>query len=537
MNQPGIDFGVTRIHALEQVASDSETQDDMSGNFKLSPLVILIIVNSLVIGELAAGTSVSFVSMMAIAVLSACITYNLLGGLGTISGLAFSAFVLNNLIISQFAKVILFEPADMGLLVPQLTITVYAVYYLFLMLGVFAFGWIRLNLPRPVEPDTSSQSRSLYLLSLSIGLPSAFLLAMMNLESVEAQQSLGHGFVRAFAYLLPFSLVIAVDNRIRSTGGRHCFGWAAVWPATTMMLLGFIDAGRMEFLEAPLIIIVACYMRGYKFRFRHYAIVVATSVVFFLFVSPYYLWSRSARGAATLGEQASRMVQLLVSAPQQWETIRKGVESGVQESVRGVQYYSKTDAVTLSRFSLIAPDSSLIEACSHGFHYGFTALKLDILNQLPRFLYKNKTGIGSEGYLGHLDGLESDEFETTYSTITPIPDSFGSFGWLGVITFSFLVVPAIFIVYESIFDMSRPWGTVTAIGFFLTFIAGTMGGMIMGVMIKTPIYMILISWFVGGVSRVLPAAGDRPGTSGIQRNDKRLLGSEIGRRAEPEIAG
>ncbi|MGB7171715.1 MAG: hypothetical protein WBD32_22100, partial [Acidobacteriaceae bacterium] len=90
---------------------------------------------ALAVGELACGTSLYFVTMMTIAMLSIGFTYNLLGGLSTFSVIIFAAFALRTIVISQFAKVLLFEAADRNLAVPGLTITIYAVFYCSAMIG------------------------------------------------------------------------------------------------------------------------------------------------------------------------------------------------------------------------------------------------------------------------------------------------------------------------------------------------------------------------------------------------------------------
>jgi hypothetical protein len=57
----------------------------------------------LVVGELAAGTQPEFVAMMAGTITCIAVTFNLLGGFKTISGIGFSAVALFTIVISQFA--------------------------------------------------------------------------------------------------------------------------------------------------------------------------------------------------------------------------------------------------------------------------------------------------------------------------------------------------------------------------------------------------------------------------------------------------
>jgi hypothetical protein len=489
----------------------------MAKRFLLSPLLIVGFVTALAIGELGSGTSPYFVTMMAIAVLSACVTYNTLGGLGRIAGIGFIGFVLGTLIISQVLKVVLFERADQNLDVPQLTITVYAVYYFSLMLGTFTFSRIRLPLPKPAEPETAAQSRYLYVISLLGGVIGALGILAIELTGPEMEISLWHGIALALSYLLPFSLVVAVDGRIRATDGRHSLGWAALWPTLTLMLIGFVDAKRFYYLEPVLIVFITCYVRGYKFRRKHFAAAAGFAAGFFLFLSPYFLYSRYWRGEPTIRLQAATMLRVLEEAPSQWATIKNEAGEEALATPGVVNYFSATWAVTANRFALIGPDSTLIDACSSGFHYGFTALKLDFLSQIPHVLYRKKPISGSEEYLGHLDGQESDVFETTYSTVTPISDSYGAFSWIGVVIFPLLVIPATFILYESMFDLTRPWGTVAAVTLLGGISGGSMGLELTDTMIKQPIYFLVVSWVATWCVRMIPTDGDRE--AGLRRGN------------------
>jgi hypothetical protein len=481
----------------------------MAKRFKLAPLVILGIVCFVIAGELIAGTDFYFVSMASIALVCACITYNIVGGVGTIAGFGFSGFAVSTIVVSQIGKAGTLERADQNLDAPHLTITVYAVYFFALMVGAFVFSRVRLRLPKPAEPETPTQSHYLYIFSLAGGLIAAIGGLAETLAGGAAIKSFFHGVYLVLGYLLPFSLVLAVDARIRSTSGRHSFGWLALWPTLAMELEGFIYASRQGFVEPVAIIFLTCYFRGFKFRRKHFAAVMALGAAFFLFVSPYYLYSRGWRVNPTIGELASTMWRVLQSAPDQWQTIKANVGNAALASPGAVNYFDTPGAVTLNRFALVGPDSTLIGACSTGYHYGFTSLELDALSEVPRFLYPGKPDAGSGKFLGHLDGQEPDELETTHTTITPIADSFGAFSWLGVVVFPFFVIPAIFVVYESFFDISRPWGSVAAVQLIFTMVAGSMGDNIIGVLIKTPVYIVGLSWGVMWLVRMIPATGDR----------------------------
>jgi len=474
----------------------------------LSPLVIFASVTLIFTGELVSGTNLYFASMASLAILFCCLTYNMLGGMGSISGIAFARFALSTLVISQIGKVLVLERADQNLDTPLVVISVYALYFFSAMVGVMLFSRLRLPLPKPVEPGTPTQSRYLYVVSFAAGLVAVVLSFMSAAQGSTGKTSLANGVSLLLGYFLPFSLVLAVDHRIRSTEGRHCFGWMALWPALTLELGGFLGASRTGFVEPFAIIFLAGYLRDFKFGKRHLAIATVLVAGFFLFVSPFYLYARSWRENPSPIELATTMIETLQQAPSQWSTIKYQVGAQALVNTHVVNYFSSPGAVTLNRFALIGPDSTLISVCSGGFHYAFTSLKLDLLSQIPRILYRNKPDAGSGLYLGQLDGQEEGFETTTNSTITPIADSYGAFGWVGVIVFAFLMLPAVLIVYESIFDMSKPWGTVAAVYLLIRFTEGSMGTIILGSMIKDPLYILCLSWGSAWIVRMIPATGD-----------------------------
>ena len=472
--------------------------------------------------------------MVAMAILSICITYNLLGGIRTIAGLGFTFLALNTFVISQVVKVLLLERADENLDAPALTIAVYGVFYLFVMLGTFVFSRIRLPLPKPAEPETTSQRKYLYYISLVGGVGASLILLRLDFEG--ANLSFMHAVARALSYLLPFSLVLAVDIRIRKTNGRHSLGLMALWPTLTFVFLSFVSAGRAPFIEPLAVIFLTCYLRCIQFRRKHVVAAIAALLFFFGYLSPYYLYAREFRGRITIRDQVATMVTVLISAPVEWGTIQRTVGERALTSPGAVNYFASPAAVTLNRFSLIGPDSTLIGACSAGFHYGLTALKLDFLTSMPRVLFPDKPQYGSNTYLGQLDGQESDVFETTTnSTITPISDSFGAFGWLGVTGIAFFLIPAIFIVYESMFDASRPWGTVATFILLIGMAGGSLGSMIFETLIKAPLYIVGISLCAAWIVRLIPTGGDHATNFRLGSGSNYLSGNQP--RQTPESVG
>ncbi len=482
----------------------------MSRRFILPPLVIFGAILFLAAGELAAGTGLFFVAGMSVAMLAIGITYNTLGGLGTIGGLVFTSFALNTLVISQFAKVLLFEPADKHLGAPELTIAVYAAYYLALMVGVFLFAWIRLDLPRPLEPVTSTHSNVMYVTAFIIGLAATVYVTAQALKNpLAAQGSTEHGLGRAFAALLPLSLVLAVDGRIRKTKGRHSFGWSALWPLLAMEFFGFLDASRSNYLKAPMIVLVTCYFRGVPFRKRHYLAIGGLIAGLVLFFFPYYAWARAWRHQSDIKQETTTMWRLLVSAPQHWTQIEAASHELVIRADReGNQYFSRPGTYMLNRFSEIQPDSQLIRACAR-FHYGLKAFVLDVESSAPHFIVKDQPELNGAWYRASISGLQSSYQGNDWIAMSIIPDAFGSFGWWSLILVPLLLVPTTYVVFDSMFDMSKPWGTVITVTLIFLTVGSSVGQLVVTSLLEIPIYTLLVSWFFGWITRYASLRGDR----------------------------
>lgn len=479
----------------------------MNRPFKITAGMLFAAVTFLVAGELISGTAPEFVVMMAGTIFCIAITFNLLGGFRTISGIGFTGFALGTIVISQFAKVLFFEAADKNLEAPYLTIKVYLVFFFCLMVGTFVYGRLRIRLLKPLEPETARQIDLQYDVSLVVGLFASGLFAYYEAASGSGGQATGgHSVGVALSGLLLFSLVLAVVARIRESDGKHSFGVKAFIPWIVMMAFALVRTSRGSFLLPSIFYLLTCYSSGYRFKKKHYIAGVAGLIVFVAFISPFEVYARANIDAGDLNGQIAGTIGLIRTLPS-WETVRQVSQGGAQTGSRE-EYYDRPGTFVLSRLSAIRADSNMINATSTGFHYGFTALKIDALHSLPHFLYKDKPQEDSAGYLGRVTGVNPDVVENGETVITAISDSYGAFGWLGVVIVGGLVFPGCFVLYESLFDMRKPWGVVALGGFAFGLAEASMGSMV-ELLTRAPLILIALSYTVGGLMSMIPVKGDR----------------------------
>lgn len=462
--------------------------------FKIPLPALFLTVACLFMGELACGTDLYFAAMMAVTVCAAGITYNILGGLSTFSGMLYAMIAAGTVVISQFVKILLRQPADSHLADPALTATVYAIFFVATLFGSFTFRQIRLPLPHPAEPETELQTSSLYMLALVLGIAGDVLFNLTTVaygnSEAHSQFNAVHSVGVALLALLPFAEIVAIDLRIRKSAGRHSLGIAAFVPLIVLVLTGLINTQRQWIFIAGLVYFLTCYFRGYRFRFRHYACAVSGALLFYFVLSPLELYTRSMVANQDFESRISASSAALAHADLRQVT---SAESAVSLENEWEDYYWVSGSYLLSRVSLIRLDSNLIAACSN-YHYGFNSIRQDLLQQLPHFVYPDKPEYASYDYLGRVSGVSAGDPWNTEPTFTLIADSFGSFGMLGVAITGLLLLPLALRVLEGIFDVSRPWGTAAFILFMQSLALASTVGILIGGTIRASIYLLALSY-------------------------------------------
>jgi hypothetical protein len=480
--------------------------------YKIPPTALFGIVVCLMVGEWLCGTGTYFVGMMAVMMFCGGVTYNILGGMGTFSGIVFAANAVRWVVLSQFAKVFLRQPADYPLDVPDVTITIYALFFFCNMVGAFMFSRFRLRLPKPWEPETTSQSSILYVIAVVSGTVGMILFQINNGAYGDAytQQNASHSIGLALNGFLLFSLILAIDQRIRTSNGRHSFSWQVFIPWCVATIAGFQGSTRGNTAAPTVAYALACYLRGYRFRLRHYIVLAGIGAFCVVALFPLEVYSRQFISNKSFTDRLQTSFRLLLQAD--WTQIRSFSTVGAGTTGESPEdYYDVPGDQVLSRNSLIRADSNLIRG-TVSYHYGFTGLKLDLLAGLPHFIYSNKgktSQYGGADVTDQLSGIGVDQAAPAIS-FTMIADSFGMFGWLGVVVVGLMVYPLMLTLYDSIFDITRPWGIVALATTVLAANEGGVDRLVAQILMRNIAYFLLASYAVGFVTRMIPVRGDSP---------------------------
>jgi hypothetical protein len=273
-----------------------------------------------------------------------------------------------------------------------------------------------------------------------------------------------------------------------------------------MMLFGLIRTSRGQILLPSIVYLLTCFTSGYRFKRKHYIVTAAGLILFLEFISPLEIYARYSMSGSDFSSRTASVIDSIRTRPS-WETLREFSQGGAQTGSRE-EYFDRPGTFVLSRLSAIRADSNMISATSTGFHYGFTALKIDALHNVPHFLYKNKPEEDAAWYLGRVTGINTDNVENTEAMITAISDSYGAFSWLGVVVVGGLAFPGCLVLYDSLFDLKKPWGVVALGSFAYPFAEVNMGGLL-PILTRNPLSVIALSYVVGGLVSMIPAKGDQ----------------------------
>ncbi len=428
--------------------------------FWFSAMLLLLVL------QLLSGTQVIFSLLVLLFCFQTYWAIRACGGIFSLTGFTIFYMAMQNLIISQVAKVIYWRPADINLQRPLETLLVLNLAMLGICLAALAMRRLKI-LKRPPLFDAQLNLERLFWLSLVCTFFAAFQEIYSGTQSVNADTGAAntgglHGLLHAITYLSPLAVAAGTSYLILSSGGRKSFGLLNGIAMAIPCLFGIIGAGRQNMTTTLVVYYVTCFLFRFKFRPVHFAVLLAGAYVCQFILFPYALYARSFTRTAKIGENLNRAAKLLgdvIADPvkyQQLAAVRKGAQV-----YKKFLYYGKANP-TLDRYSLIIVTDGIVDATLRSGTIGMTTIQPGFEMSVPRIFAPEKIS-GYRNTLAHREPgmVGKDDYKTGISTGFA-SDAFSSYGWAGAFGIPFLITLALFSAFRLIMR-DRLWSNIYAI--------------------------------------------------------------------------
>lgn len=460
---------------------------------------VALFATTLLLVQLAEGTELGFALLCFLYIIIFAAAFTASGGIYYPSGgfIFFNGFL--TMVLGTTYKVILGEPGQTHLLVPNTTLAVYCTGMA--MLGLCGY-LARILRPKRGLLENTSQGEQLKKAAIGCLIIGVFLqfAPLRGLNSVIAQLN---QFVR-------MAIILGTVYAIQSTNGRRSSNWV-VWVAgiylTAFGLVEFSKEGI--FLALTTWIVPALVLR---FNFSKYQLVLGAAVVWF---GLYYLVPYSQYGRRSRDDNGSLMVNAAASIEylKDLNGTRKLYQEETQErQSNDAPHFYNTDQGLFDRLQMLAFDDALINYTEEGNTVGLLPTYISIYNSVPHFLWPDKPIYVSGNVYGREIGVISADDTTTGISFSPFGDAFHQLGWFGIIFLLPITVFPLFYVADSLSgDVRRaPWGLL----YIAVFIHIAPEGLLSGVMYSL-VYGTEAVVFITLMTRyILPVPGTLLGSTG-----------------------
>jgi hypothetical protein len=414
--------------------------------------------------QLAERTTVHFTLFAFLFIMMAGVAFNVAGGLSQVSGNYIFFFSTLTAIIGWIVKIVVGEAADSNLLVPELTVEVYAGTMFSMLVAVILSKRVTPKEPWLKNFLTDDNARASAIGCTVVGI---FLL-VANYVIPRAAGDLLSAAEQVNPWPL-IAMIIAIQYEIRRSGGTRSLNAIAVMAGASLFIfsgiLGFSKSG----LFTPLLAyVVAAASLGFRFSLKQ--VVIGFLGLYFMlhFMVPYSQYGRtfkSSRDAswALLRENAEAAVTQLSDLGSLRRNYDESVTGDRSEGALGS--YFNSDQGLFDRLHMIGPDDKLIDATEEGRNqYGLYPIWYAVINIVPHFIWKDKPDYAFGNlYLHEIMFYQGDDY-TTGISFSPAGQAYHMAKWYSV----FFVAPIIFFVTFVFFDSLcgdlrlSPWGLVAA---------------------------------------------------------------------------
>ena len=440
----------------------------------------------LLVLQLLSGTGAIYALLVFALLLTTYFAVRWAGGLQTLFGIAIFYLLLQNVLISQIAKVCYWEAADTRLRQPIITLGVYVVGMISISVGVRLANQFRLR-GRPFFPPETKPQRLFWLGILCTTLSTVLTLALHTAGT--AAQTGGAiqggilGPLMQISLIGPLAVACGTAYIIKSSGGRHSFGWLNGIPMVVQSANGIVGAGREGIVNAVIIYVLTCIAFRYRFRPKHYILLVTAAYIANFILFPYALIARNTVRTGNFEENIKRSASMMADIIQDPFKYRKQVDEQTAKRSKNLtqfDYYSHPSA-SLNRYTNISWVDAIVDATINHGTTGWETITPGFAASLPRFINPDKPYVQTGNVLAHREpGLMPDKHDvTTGISLCFFADAFSSFEWLGISVIPGLAIFCIMGLYRVLIN-DRIWGNVFLLSMLVQIIVGFSEGTIAG---------------------------------------------------------
>lgn len=421
------------------------------------PFYWLCLIILMLVLQLACGTEPRFALLVTLFLLLTYLTVKELGGIGTFTGFCVFYLVLQNVLVSQIAKVVFWEPADSLLLQPLPTIGVYVCAMAGIYLAAVAARRLGTLRRRPLFLPITDPTRLMWLAYVSTAL-FVFQMVFTRTQAVNAEtgaQNSGGFFslINALALIGPLAMASGTAFTITASRGRRSLGFINGFTILLTLLAGILGGSREGITSGTMIYIATCLAFQFRFRFVHYAVLIGGAFLAVYILLPYALYARSTIRTPDIGKNiqtASALLLDVISDPARYQQAQTHHVDPRTEAI--YKYYAKPNP-SLDRFSLIKVTDGIVDATLREGTLGMKTITPGFLMPIPRSLIPDKESYMLGNFLAHREpGLVNRKDYTTGITTGFVSDAFSSYGWAGAFLIPFLVMLSWFWMVRFLFQ-------------------------------------------------------------------------------------
>lgn len=372
------------------------------------------------------------------------------GGLRSLMGICVFVLALQNVLVSQAAKVFLWQPAEKPLIWPLETLGIYCLTMAGIALAGAASRKLGFQRRTPLLLTELNPQRLMWMAIITTAFAILQLIGSGSFDNNTGAISTSgfHGFFSNLKFLPPLSVAAGTGYYILASKGRRSFG---VVNAAAMLLpsvAGLIMATRHTTIEAFVIYFVTCWAFGFRFRPIHYGVFIAGWYVATFILFPYALYARDFVRTRNVEANIGRASSLLV------DMVANPMKYQVKMQPKGPRYrflYYDGNRPTLERFAILVIADAIVDGTLRGGTTEMDTLTPAFAMIVPRILLPDKP-YNSTTLARREPGIVGKHDTSTGVTTGFACDSFSCFGWPGALLLPFLTSFFLFSVYSLVFD-------------------------------------------------------------------------------------